>query len=179
MKLCAVSESFGNLSFKEAAKVSAILGLEALEIGTGNWSAAPHANLPSLLESKEKRQEFLSVFEGPSTCQRHRGSRRKANTVYDVVESAAKSLAADSGASVAHSAEEAFDRPDVAAALVATSSNTHVEFIVKAVQAGKAVMCEKPLAPNLSDAQKCIDALGTEATNVFLAFNRRFDPTLS
>ena len=29
-------------------------------------------------------------------------------TVYDVVESAAKSLAADAGASVAHSAEEAF-----------------------------------------------------------------------
>jgi sugar phosphate isomerase/epimerase len=63
MKLCAVSESLGNLSFKEAAKASADLGLEALEIGMGNWSAAPHANLQSLLESKEKRQEFLSVLE--------------------------------------------------------------------------------------------------------------------
>src|SRR5258707_11345863 len=63
MKLCAVSESLGNLSFKEAAKSSADLGLEALEIGMGNWSAAPHANLQSLLESKEKRQEFLSVLE--------------------------------------------------------------------------------------------------------------------
>jgi sugar phosphate isomerase/epimerase len=63
MKLCAVSESFGNLPFEEAAKTSADLGLEALEIGMGNWSAAPHANLQSLLQSKEKRQEFLSVFE--------------------------------------------------------------------------------------------------------------------
>ena len=63
MKLCAVSESLGNLPFKEAAKASADLGLEALEIGMGNWSAAPHANLQSLLESKEKRQEFLSVLE--------------------------------------------------------------------------------------------------------------------
>ena len=70
-------------------------------------------------------------------------------TVYDVVESAAASLAAESGASVAHSTEEVFDRPDIAAVLVATSSNTHVEFILKAVEAGKAVMCEKPLAPNL------------------------------
>jgi myo-inositol 2-dehydrogenase/D-chiro-inositol 1-dehydrogenase len=84
-------------------------------------------------------------------------------TVYDVVESAAKSLAADAGASVAHSAEEAFDRPDVAAVLVATSSNTHVDFIIKAVQAGKAVMCEKPLAPNLSDAQRCVNVLGSQA----------------
>jgi myo-inositol 2-dehydrogenase / D-chiro-inositol 1-dehydrogenase len=37
-------------------------------------------------------------------------------------------------------------------------------------------MCEKPLAPNLSDAQRCIDVLGAQASNVFLAFNRRFDP---
>jgi sugar phosphate isomerase/epimerase len=29
----------------------------------GNWSAAPHANLQTLLESKQKRQEFLSVLE--------------------------------------------------------------------------------------------------------------------
>jgi sugar phosphate isomerase/epimerase len=63
MKLCAVSESLGNLSLKEAAKVSADLGLAALEIGTGNWCAAPHADLKALLESKEKRHEFLSVFK--------------------------------------------------------------------------------------------------------------------
>jgi len=97
-------------------------------------------------------------------------------TVYDVVESAAKSLAADTGASAARSTEEALDRSDVAAVLVVTSSNTHVDFIVKAVQAGKAVMCEKPLAPNLSEAQRCINVLGTLAGSVFLAFNRRFDP---
>ena len=97
-------------------------------------------------------------------------------TVYDVVESAAKSLAADTGASVAPSPEEALNRSDVAAVLVVTSSNTHVDFIIKAVQAGKAVMCEKPLAPNLSDAQRCVDVLGGRAGSVFLAFNRRFDP---
>ena len=41
MKLCAVSESLGHLSFEEAAKASADLGLAGLEIGMGNWSAAP------------------------------------------------------------------------------------------------------------------------------------------
>jgi len=66
MKLCAVSDSLGNLPYKEAAKASADLGLEALEIGMGNWSAAPHANLQTLLESKQKRQEFLSVLEHPT-----------------------------------------------------------------------------------------------------------------
>lgn len=63
MKLCAVSESLGHLSFEDAAKVSTELGLAGLEIGTGNWCAAPHANLQSLLENKDKRREFLSVFE--------------------------------------------------------------------------------------------------------------------
>src|SRR5262249_35117027 len=98
-------------------------------------------------------------------------------TVYDVVTPAAQALAAETGVSVAGSAQEAFDRADVAAVLVATSSDTHVELIGQAVQAGKAVMCEKPLAPNLSEAQRCVDALGEQAGNIFLAFNRRFDPS--
>jgi myo-inositol 2-dehydrogenase / D-chiro-inositol 1-dehydrogenase len=97
-------------------------------------------------------------------------------TVYDLIESAAKSLAADAGASVASSVEEALHHPDVDAVLVVTSSDTHVDCIIQAVKAGKAVMCEKPLAPSLADAQRCIDVLGTLAGNVFLAFNRRFDP---
>ena len=63
MKLCAVSESLGHLSFPEAAKVSADLGLAALEIGMGNWCAAPHAKLQSLLESKDERRKFLDVLE--------------------------------------------------------------------------------------------------------------------
>ena len=97
-------------------------------------------------------------------------------TVYDVVESAAKSLASETSASVAPSVEEALHHPDVDAVLVATSSDTHVDCIIQAVKAGKAVMCEKPLAPSLADAQRCINVLGAQANNVFLAFNRRFDP---
>ena len=97
-------------------------------------------------------------------------------TVYDVVEPAAKSLAAETGASVARSIEEALHHPEVDAVLVVTSSDTHVDCILQGIQAGKAVMCEKPLAPTLSDAQRCINTLGAQASKVFLAFNRRFDP---
>src|SRR5260370_25925057 len=96
--------------------------------------------------------------------------------VYDVVEPAAKSLAAEPGASVARSIEEALHHPEVDAVLVVTSSDTHVDCILQGIQAGKAVMCEKPLAPTLSDAQRCINTLGAQASKDFLAFNRRFDP---
>src|SRR5260370_40534681 len=96
--------------------------------------------------------------------------------VFGVVNPAAASLAAESGASVSGSAEEALHHPGVGAVLVATSSDTHVNCIIQASKAGKAVMCEKPLAPSLSEAQRCIDVLGAKAGNVFLGFNRRFDP---
>ena len=97
-------------------------------------------------------------------------------TLFDVAEPAAASLAAKTGASVARAAEEALSHPVVAAVLIATSSDTHVKYVLEAVQAGKAVMCEKPLAPTLSEAQQCVDALREHAGKVFLAFNRRFDP---
>ena len=61
--LCAVSDRLGHLAFEDAAKASAELGLAALEICTGNWSGAPHANLHSLLERKEERRDFLSALE--------------------------------------------------------------------------------------------------------------------
>ncbi len=92
-------------------------------------------------------------------------------TVFDVVKPAAASLAAESGASVSGSAEEALHHPGVGAVLVATSSDTHVDCIIQASEAGKAVMCEKPLAPSLSEAQRCIDVLGANAGNVFMGFN--------
>ena len=96
-------------------------------------------------------------------------------TVFDVVEPAAKSLASETEASVARSIEGALHHPDVAAVLVATSANTHVDCIIRATEAGKAVMCEKPLAPSLLEAQRCIDVLGAKAGSVFVGFNRRFD----
>ena len=97
-------------------------------------------------------------------------------TVFDVSAAAANSLASKAGASVAQTAEEALNHPEVAAVLIATSSDTHAKFVIEAVQAGKAVMCEKPLAPTLAEAQQCVNTLGDRAGKVFLAFNRRFDP---
>ena len=96
-------------------------------------------------------------------------------TVFDAFESAAASLASQAGAVVARNAAEALDHPDVDAVLVATSSDTHVLYVLEAVRAGKAVMCEKPLAPSLAEAKQCVEELGDRAGKVFLAFNRRFD----
>ena len=63
MKLCVVSDGLGHLSFQDAAKAASELGIAALEIGMGNWSPAPHANLKTLLENKDERVKFLSVLK--------------------------------------------------------------------------------------------------------------------
>jgi myo-inositol 2-dehydrogenase/D-chiro-inositol 1-dehydrogenase len=97
-------------------------------------------------------------------------------TIFDIVPAAAAALASEVGASAAVTAEEALSHPEVTAVLVATSSDTHVDYVIQAVKAGKAVMCEKPLAPTFLEAKQCVDRLGEQAGRVFLAFNRRFDP---
>jgi sugar phosphate isomerase/epimerase len=98
MKLCAVSDGLGNLPLNEAARAASDLGLAALEIGSGNWSPAPHANIQSLLESKEKREDFLSVLEQKglslaaldcSVNQLHSvDGERQSKVVYDTVRAA-------------------------------------------------------------------------------------------
>ena len=76
---------------------------------------------------------------------------------------------------MARSVEEALQHPEVDAVLVVTSSDTHVDLILRAVKAGKAVICEKPLAPSLSDAQGCVDVLGRSGKQSDASVNRRFD----
>src|SRR5688572_13885454 len=48
--------------------------------------------------------------------------------------------------------------PTIQAVVVATPHSLHVEQVVAAAQAGKAVFCEKPLALTGQGARQCVDA---------------------
>lgn len=97
-------------------------------------------------------------------------------SIYDPVTAAAEALAARTGASVARSAATAIASPEADAVVIATSSDTHVGLVIEAVESGKPVLCEKPLAADLGEARRCIATIGeTAARRVFLGFNRRFD----
>jgi myo-inositol 2-dehydrogenase/D-chiro-inositol 1-dehydrogenase len=65
--------------------------------------------------------------------------------VYDVDRLAAERVAAKYGAKIADSAEAALADKSVDAALIASSTNTHIDLITASALAGKAVLCEKPL----------------------------------
>ena len=69
------------------------------------------------------------------------------------------------------------DSPDVDAVVIASHDSVHAEQVVAAARAGKAVLCEKPLAPTLAEGRQVLRDIGaTGEALLSLGFMRRFDP---
>ena len=65
-------------------------------------------------------------------------------------------------------------RADVDAVDICTPTFLHGEVAVAAAQAGKHVLCEKPIAMTLADADRMIDAARDAGVKFMIAFPRRF-----
>ena len=65
---------------------------------------------------------------------------------------------------------------EVDAVVVASPDATHPALVRACVEAGKPVLCEKPLSPTLADSATLLNDLGERASLVSLGFMRRFDP---
>jgi len=96
--------------------------------------------------------------------------------VYDIDRSAAEAVAARHGVRASPSAEDVLASPDVDAVLVATVTNTHADYIEKAVAAAKPVLCEKPIDLSLERVNQCAANVSAKGVPVQIGFNRRFDP---
>jgi myo-inositol 2-dehydrogenase/D-chiro-inositol 1-dehydrogenase len=96
--------------------------------------------------------------------------------VIDVDLDAARELAAPFGARIDTDAEGALGDPAIHAVLIASSSHTHADLIMRAVAAKKPVFCEKPLDLDLERANACVRAVEAAGVPVLVDFNRRFDP---
>jgi len=67
-------------------------------------------------------------------------------------------------------------RSDVDAVLIASPDETHADLAIAAIEAGKPVLCEKPLAPSSKDCLRVVDAeTRAGARLVQTGFMRRFD----
>lgn len=102
---------------------------------------------------------------------RHPGLRLK--YIVDPMAAAATALAGETGAQVAD-LETTLADPSVAGVIIASSTDTHLDYSCRAVAAGKAVFCEKPIDQDLERARSASATLGS--ARLFLGFNRRFDP---
>jgi len=75
--------------------------------------------------------------------------------------------------------QDVLSDPTVNAVVVATPHSLHVQQVVAAARAGKAVFCEKPLALTRSGAQQCIDACAEAGVVLAVGHNRRFMPAVA
>ena len=66
----------------------------------------------------------------------------------------------------------ALDRPDIDLVDIALPNHLHAEAAIAAAQAGKIVLCEKPMALSLADAQAMADAARGVPTMVWFNYRR-------
>jgi myo-inositol 2-dehydrogenase/D-chiro-inositol 1-dehydrogenase len=103
-----------------------------------------------------------------------RDDRVRVAAVHDVAVERAQVLARSNGATVSQSAEELIEASD--AVYITTPNTRHTELALATVAAGKHVFCEKPMATNLEDARKVMDAAGESRAVFQVGHNRRFAP---
>lgn len=95
--------------------------------------------------------------------------------VYDIDDARAQDLARRHGSRAAAGLSEVFDADHVDAVFIASSTDTHAQHLRAAADAGLAVICEKPLAPDLAAACDVVAHVRRSGVPAMLDFNRRFD----
>jgi predicted dehydrogenase len=67
--------------------------------------------------------------------------------------------------------------PEVSAVYIATPQGEHLEFTVCAAEAGKHVLCEKPLAANVQQSAQMVEACKWNGTLLMMAYRKHFEPS--
>ncbi len=95
--------------------------------------------------------------------------------VFDVMSESAQRVGEAMGAPVFSSAAELINDPGIDAVAIATSTDTHVEMMIAAAEAGKAIFCEKPISLDLNQVDDALTAVAAAGVPLQIGFNRRFD----
>jgi 1,5-anhydro-D-fructose reductase (1,5-anhydro-D-mannitol-forming) len=74
--------------------------------------------------------------------------------------------------------EEALADPEVTAVYVATEHHRHCEDVVACAEAGKHVMCEKPMANSVAECRRMIEACAAKGVALQIAYYRRYYPKM-
>jgi myo-inositol 2-dehydrogenase / D-chiro-inositol 1-dehydrogenase len=95
--------------------------------------------------------------------------------VADAVPAAAEGVSAATGAPVL-TIEQLLAADDVDTVAICSSTDTHVDLVVAAAAAGKAIFCEKPVSLDLAQVDRALVAVEQAGVPFMIGFNRRFDP---
>jgi myo-inositol 2-dehydrogenase/D-chiro-inositol 1-dehydrogenase len=95
--------------------------------------------------------------------------------VVDFDRGRADELARSFGGRADNTPDRALADEAVEAVIIASSTNAHKDHVLAAARAGKAVLCEKPIADSLDDARHCVDEIERAGVIAAMGFNRRLD----
>jgi myo-inositol 2-dehydrogenase/D-chiro-inositol 1-dehydrogenase len=98
--------------------------------------------------------------------------------IMDLDQARAEAVAAQTGGGKVYTETDALIAdPNVEAVVIASPDPFHAQTALDCLAAGKPVLCEKPLATNLTDAKKVLDAeVASGKRLIQLAFMREYDP---
>ena len=105
------------------------------------------------------------------------GERVRLVAVADVRGEAAEHAARTWGAEEAYADYRAMlARPDIDVVVIATPEFLHAEQVAEAAAAGKHILCEKPMAPSVEEADAMIAAARAAGIKFMVGHSRRFTP---
>jgi predicted dehydrogenase len=91
----------------------------------------------------------------------------------------AKRLAVKFGAGACYTYDEyaqCLTNPEVEAVFIATSNGTHAEYAVRAAEAGRHVLCEKPMAATVEQCLAMNQASRKNHVRLMIAYRKYFEP---
>lgn len=97
-----------------------------------------------------------------STAQEILKGNHKIVSVYGRNAEKAEAFAKKYGALSFEDPESAVNRPDIDAVYIATPHTSHVDYAVRAMKAGKPVLCEKPVGVSVRDVDVLINTAKKE-----------------
>ena len=96
-------------------------------------------------------------------------------SVYDVNKDNANIVAKLCNAKVENSPEEAINNQEVQAVFIASTTTTHIKYIILSAKAGKPTLCEKPIDLDIDKVNNCYNEIKNLNVPIQIGFNRRFD----
>jgi len=72
--------------------------------------------------------------------------------------------------------ENCLANPEISAVYIATPQGEHEEFTVRAAEAGKHVLCEKPLAATVAQSARMVEACRRQGVLLMTAYRKYFEP---
>jgi myo-inositol 2-dehydrogenase/D-chiro-inositol 1-dehydrogenase len=93
--------------------------------------------------------------------------------IFDLIPEAAQRLASQHGGAVVNTEDRLLGGVD--AVVIASPTDTHVDYLIKAAETGLPAFCEKPIALTPEETDRAISAIDKAEIPVQIGFQRRFD----